>query len=150
MTVVERTGETIARSTTRRKFLQRASTTTFAFVAAWSVNVIRPDLAWANACQVTESGCSCSPYGPCPHSYDCYSSGNCNTTYCTYYKSPHSSTGCWCQKTCCHNCGTRSSYCGYWKCCDCKCSGTLCTCQGFHYTCNGCQGTASPDCVPCC
>jgi len=150
MTVVARAGETIARTTTRRKFLQRASTMTFAAVAAWSVNVIRPDLAWACPCTNCERGTSCSPYGTCPYSHDCLSTASCNTTYCTYHHTPHSNTGCWCQATKCYNCGTQASYCGYWRCCDCNCeNGKLCTCQGFHYTCQGCQ-TASPDCVPCC
>jgi hypothetical protein len=154
MTVVDRAGETIARSTSRRKFLQRAATVTFGFAAAWSVNLVRPDLAYASlgACQSNTAwsdDCSCHPIGPCPAAHDCLSGGGCNTTYCSYYLHYHSSTGCWCSKTCCYNCGTRSSYCGHWKCCDCKCGTTYCTCQGFHYSCNGCK-TAGAKCVPCC
>ncbi len=151
MTVVDRAGETIARSTTRRRFLQRASTVTFAAVAAWSVNVIRPDLAYACPCQNCDPGTPCTPIRDCPHpANDCLTSGDCNTAYCNYLKSVHSNTGCWCQATKCYNCSSgQNSYCGYWKCCDCACGTTHCTCQGFHYTCQGCQ-TASPDCVPCC
>jgi hypothetical protein len=161
MTVVERVGEAVARATTRRRFLERSAVAMFGMAATASVAGLRPAGASANACEENWSGCSCSPYGTCPQSRDC-SAGNCNTTYCTYYTSPHSSTGCWCQMECCYRCGTCQSYCGYYKCCDCVCeaSHTLCTCQGFIYTCTSAArsadsaqaaGPAGPKCpVVCC
>lgn len=145
MSLVARTGETIARNTTRKGFLQRATGAVFAFASASAVGGVFAGTAQANICEATDTSCSCNPYGPCPKLADC-SGGNCVTTYCTYYKTPWSSTGCWCTKTCSYNCGRLGAYIGYYKCCDCKCSGTVCTCQGFVYTCR----TTAADAILCC
>lgn len=150
MTVVERTGEALARATSRRSFLQRSAVAIFGLAAAGAVSGLKASTAWATACTHTDPGQFCTGYGTCPYPHDC-NGGDCNTTYCTYSHGVPWTTspyGCWCQAKHCYQCGGLGAYCGYWQCCDCICEQhQLCTCQGFVYTCN-CGGAA--DCILCC
>lgn len=136
---VERMGEVLARPMTRRRVLSTSAATAFATVAAWTVGATK---ASANTCQATESVCGCDPPNAtyCTHYSSSYCSGAACAGGCTYYYGFYSQTACWCTKKCCYKCGTIYSYCGYYKCCDCKCNGTLCGCRHFVYTCS----TAAP------
>ena len=63
MRVVERAGEVVTRRVDRRAFLRKTAAAAFGITAAWAVEGIGMTSAFANSCQRTETGCSCSPLG---------------------------------------------------------------------------------------
>ena len=120
MAVVERVGEALARRLDRRRVVGRAAAAAFGAVAAWAVEGIGPTGALATHCAITSSDCRCRPPegrfcsgSPCNGA----SSGNGCELYTGHYE-----TGCWCTMTCDG---------GHYKCCDCRCGGTLCGCSAF-------------------
>jgi hypothetical protein len=152
MTLVERTGEQLARRIDRRQFLSRTAAAIFGTAAAFAYQGIRAPRAlgdgpcpWAG----NPYGCHCQPLGGtyCSSHSSSYCSGASCAGGCTVNKSIWPSTGCWCSKNCCYNCGFVSAYCGYYTCCDCTCPFGGCTCKTFTYT---CRCAAAADCVICC
>lgn len=151
-----RPGEILARAVDRRAFLRTFSVAAFGVAAAWAAGFPRPDAALANECQTTSSGCNCTPLNStyCFSLNAGYCSGAICASPCSYYYGVYSSTACWCTLTCCYNGGCTS---GYYKCCDCSCPGSTCTCREFVTTCTtlGPQparstGGLRPNCVPDC
>jgi hypothetical protein len=150
MSIVERTGERIARNVSRRRFLRRSAVAIFGIAAAGAADFVHLPRAAANACEkVDYESCTCHPpYGTYCTSLSGGSNycirGDCNTAVCRYnYNYGWWSTACWCTKTCSYSCGTAYSYKGYYHCCDCTCAGHDCGCRGFVYTCQ------SSGCNPC-
>lgn len=131
--IVDRTGEEVARSLSRRHFFERSATTIFGLAAAWSVGMspARAD----GTCSSTSSLCSCEPLGNVycnswSASY-CNGSACASAAGCSYLHTPYP-TGCWCTKECCYGGGART---GYYRCCDCSCPRGKCTCHVFILTC---------------
>jgi hypothetical protein len=152
MNVVEELGEPFARRLSRRRFLHKAAGTTFGAVAAFAVEGIFAPRAYAITCpNPSYPDCGCQPIGPyCNTINSSYCSGAACAGPCVPYTGIYggSANGCWCTKDCCYNNGT---YSGYYKCCDCSCHGTLCSCRKFHYTCQQTAASAdSPDPIICC
>ena len=150
MTLVEHSGEMLARRIDRKRFLRRAAGTVFGSVTALAVGGIRSPTAFATgSCPNNQDQCNCHPLNSkyCTSFSSSYCSGSACAGGCTYNNSVYPDY-CWCSKNCCYLCGGLSSYCGYWKCCDCTCPGHGgCTCRGFIYT---CRCAAGADCVACC
>lgn len=139
MSLVERSGEELARFIDRRKFLRKAAITIFSFATASAINldqVLNAEASCSYSCPgaaccphggtISDKVCQCSPSNGniCPSSdcnlYDCKTSVGCNPDLSTY----PGSSGCWCTKCCTSGCHTI-----YYVCCDCKCPNNyLCTC----------------------
>lgn len=150
---VERAAEKLARAMNRRQFLSRASAVTFGTITAWTIGASAwPTQGAAVTCAGNTSLCGCSP--PNGTYCDSHNSSYCNGAACAggcTFDTTVWSTGCWCTKTCCYLCGSTDSYCGYYKCCDCKCPGSLkCGCRNFVYTCRNGTRAGSPDGLICC
>ena len=110
MTMVERTGELLARQVGRRRLVNRAAAAVFGVVAAWTVEGIRPPGALAGRCALTTDECRCR--------YDIAPGCGANRRGCELDRSYYS-TGCWCTLTCWYG-GNR---CGHHVCCDNLCPG---------------------------
>jgi hypothetical protein len=129
---VFRSGELLARTMNRRKFLGNMAIAVFGTVAASAARfTLFPDRASAATCQYTSSECDCSPPGGLfctslnnSYCYESACSGGCTYNY-TYYP-----TACWCTQECCYGHST-----AYRQCCDCWCNGRQCGCQQIIYTC---------------
>lgn len=136
MSVVDRAGEEVARTLSRRHFFARSATAVFGLATAWSVGM-SPARADGN-CPSTDpyQGCFCTPIGGiyCNSWSASYCNGSACTGGCTYYKKPPGEyyNGCWCTKECCYGGGART---GYYRCCDCSCPRGKCTCHVFVLTC---------------
>jgi hypothetical protein len=127
MSIVERSGERLARFIDRRKFLKRAAITLFSFATATAISLDQVLTAHASYCSLPiRDVCNCDP----PNSKYCNNikSSYCNGSTCAdgCTSDTHgwpSSGGCWCTQLCSNGC-----YDIYWVCCDCLCSNTLCGC----------------------
>lgn len=143
MSIVERSGEELARRVSRRRFLLKSATTIFATAAAFTLDFPRVPSAHASNCanQGTNPTCVGTPCaaGKC--------SGTACTGGCSADNTVHHTTNCWCTPTSCYNCDSPNRYCSYFTCCDCNCGGSLCLCSVETITCQQCFG---PLCTPCC
>jgi hypothetical protein len=137
---VEGFGESVARVIDRRKFLSRAAIALAGAVAAlaaegtlspsWAVSVNGPcpNPTRAGHCN-PPNGVYCTP-----RSEKCTSDGGCQSPACTFLTTSYS-TGCWCTKQVCLNCGSGCATCGgctechHYVCCDCKCGSERCGCR---------------------
>ncbi|SRR5260221_898620 len=135
MSLVERSGEKVARYVSRRLFLHRTAQGVFAVAAAWAANLLHPLEAFASCPYGTENTCTCTPpngvWCTDSHPGGCNSDGTCNQSICQPWKHNYTSTGCWCTDVCCQPNNTA----GYWVCCDCTCgSPVACGCHAFFRT----------------
>jgi len=147
--------EAVARGFSRRAFLSKAATTIFGAAAAIAVQGLGMTSASANACAATTSSCSCSPPGPyCTAWKASYCSGANCAGACNYDYTYYPTTACWCTASCCGNCGTPSSFCRHYKCCDCTCPPGSCGCRNAIYDCQSLAavsgGGVAPDAGLCC
>ncbi|MBA3413876.1 MAG: hypothetical protein H0U10_01445 [Chloroflexia bacterium] len=134
MALVGRVGEELARTINRRTVVKRAAAAVFGAVAAWSVEGFSRNKALASHCAyVTTGDCSCNPpYGEfCARIDGSYCTGSACTGGCTYDESWRYVGGCWCSATCAYTAEDGSPINGYYKCCDCNCFGTQCSCREF-------------------
>lgn len=134
MAVVGRIGEELARSINRRSALKRVAAAAFGAVAAWSVEGIRKNSALADHCAyVTAGDCSCNPpYGTyCTTIDPSYCSGSSCSGGCVFDESWRYVGACWCSATCEYTAEDGSPTYGYYRCCDCNCYGTQCSCREF-------------------
>lgn len=134
MSIISRAGEGLARSINRRTLLKRASTALFGAVAAMSVEGWRRNSALAGHCAyVTTGDCSCNPpYGTfCSQMDSSYCSGATCSGGCSFDESWRYVGGCWCSATCEYTAEDGSPFSGYYKCCDCNCFGSQCSCREF-------------------
>lgn len=140
MSLLERSGEQVARITNRRTFLRQAATVTFSFAAAWAIEIVHlPTAESYGTCQTTWNTGGCSFSLNCTSIHSTYCSGhNCNTsgTGCKWDTGTHTSTACWCTDTICAGKGS-----GYYVCCDCYCPNPypnggqdICGCSQFVNT----------------
>ena len=134
MTFIGRMGETMARSINRRQALKRVSVAIFGTMSALAVRGPRGDSALAAYCTyITTGDCTCNPSeaGYCNRLDESYCqgarcSGGCEVDDTTSYVG-----GCWCSATCTYPGEGGGQIKGYYKCCDCNCGGTLCSCREF-------------------
>lgn len=139
MTVLDRSGESVARFISRRRFIKGAAVGIFGAVSAWAT--MSPQQVKASHCGSwpDSSNCQCNP----PGGRYC-SSGSCSgsscVSPCTYNYTWYPSTACWCTATCCNGPANR----GYYKCCDCTCSGTACGCRKYIQTGTNCPSAPQP------
>lgn len=111
MTMIERTGEGLARRISRRHLLNRWAAAAFGAAAAWAVEGIHVRSALARRCLITDNEhCRCR--------YDIAPACSGNIESCRLDRSYYS-TGCWCTLTCWYG-GNR---CGHHVCCDYLCPG---------------------------
>lgn len=126
MSILERSGEVLARLTDRRKFLKTTATLIFNLSATLAVS-LDPNLSKSvYGCPVKnyDSDCTCSPLG----AIYCEKIGH----VCNGYKCPDGcstftgiwNTGCWCTKSCLSEKINR-----YYICCDCVCDQNPCGCK---------------------
>lgn len=162
MTIVNRSGELLARKINRRGFLARAATVTFAAAAGFSATFPRMPSALAaqGDCATTTTDTGCGP----PNNFFCssYNASYCNGALCAggcQYDDQDWATACWCTTTVCIDCHTPEPVCYHYKCCDCKnCPGIIkpCGCSEYIEDCRGCIRAPTnnihniPDCIPCC
>jgi len=142
--IVDRAGEEVARSLSRRHFFARSATAVFGLAAAWSVGTspARAD----GPCPNSAEPCNCQPIGNvyCNSWSASYCNGSACAGGCTYYLGAYHN-GCWCTKECCYGGGARS---GYYRCCDCSCSRGKCTCHAFVLTCGTAPASADNPHLP--
>jgi len=152
MITTRRTAESVARRFDRSRFLKRSAASISGFVAAGTVAGIFPPKALANHCAKTVYGnCSCVPVGGryCNNCQDAGCPSDCGAYFGACPAGPNYQ--CWCTPICCYNCGTGNSYCGHWKCCDCDCPSSLCSCRAWTFSCTSCCGPGgAPLGPPCC
>ena len=135
MSLLERAGEGLARRMNRRKVVRRTAAAIFGSVAAWSVKGMRGSAQLADYCTYVEQGeCACDP----PYDQYCtdldpsYCDGpNCGSG-CTVDETYWTVGGCWCSATCQYSDDNGNPLIGYYKCCDCDCYGTSCSCRQFQ------------------
>ncbi len=141
MSIIERSGEKIARFTDRRKFLKRAAITVFSFATASAISLDQVLTVFArtdcnnnnsycpwNSKHAVICDCQCEPING--NYCSSFSWGSCNGASCSgnckadTYAWPNTN-GCWCTLVCLDGCYDR-----YIKCCDCNCgNGNFCTCS---------------------
>ncbi|MFM9105510.1 MAG: hypothetical protein ACKOWF_02290 [Chloroflexota bacterium] len=134
MSVIGRMGEAMARSINRRQALKRASVVVFGVVSALAVRGPRGDSALAGYCTyITTGDCTCNPAdGAYCNRFDesfcdgARCSGGCKVDDVTSYVG-----GCWCSATCTYPGDNGGRINGYYKCCDCNCGGSRCSCREF-------------------
>lgn len=134
MAFTGRVGEQLARSINRRSALKRASAAVFGAVAAWSVEGFSRNRALADHCAyITRGDCSCNPpYGQfCATIDSSWCSGSTCSGGCVFDESWRYVGACWCSATCSYTADDGSPISGYYKCCDCNCYGTQCSCREF-------------------
>lgn len=134
MTMVERVGEGLARRTSRRRTLKRASMAVFGAVAAWTTQGFKGDGALAYHCgYVTEGDCTCNPpYGLyCNRMDNSYCTGAACSGGCYYDESYRYVGACWCSAICQYTGQDGYPLVGYYQCCDCNCYGQQCACRQF-------------------
>lgn len=159
MSLVERSGEILARRVNRRRFLVRAAAVTFATATGIAVTLPKSPSAFAalGDCYGSPQTPPCDPPGYyCTH----YSSSYCNGAACSggcNYDTFDYPTACWGTTVQCANCRTVEPYCYHYKCCDCSCpGGVTCGCSQYIEDCRGCIRAPTnninniPDCIPCC
>ena len=136
MSFVYKAGEVVARRMDRRRLLKRTAAGVFGVTAAWAVEGVRAPSALARTCVSVSSACHCAPIGPWCNTVEqewC-DNGKC-AGGCMFYHEIYPPTGCWCTTDCCYRKSDGSRYCGYYKCCDCRCPRrTYCSCKKFHKT----------------
>lgn len=133
--LLERLGEGLTRKVSRRSTLEKMAKATFAAAAGIAAGgLFGAKRAYAYTCSTWSSSCECFP----PNNRYCNIS-QCNAENCTggcqFEYAGYPGTACWCTATCCNfNCSEK----GYYKCCDCNCSGTVCSCAHRVSTCGPC------------
>lgn len=133
----DRFAEGVARVTDRRQFIARTAGTLAGAGMMLAAGTWRPSAARASHNCVNRSTYPSCPgigtMGFCPsqgcNNSKCRKEAGCITYAATY------ANGCWCSAHRCYGCGGRGGYCGYYRCCDCKCSGRACSCRSFVVTC---------------
>jgi hypothetical protein len=134
MSIIARAGEGLARGINRRTAIKRAASAVFGAVAALSVEGWKRNSALAGHCAyVTTGDCSCNPpYGTfCSQIDASYCSGATCAGGCSFDESWRYVGGCWCSATCEYTAEDGSPFSGYYKCCDCNCYGSQCSCREF-------------------
>ncbi len=126
MTMIEHTGEALARRISRRRLLNRWAAAAFGMAAAWAVEGFHVRSASALACEVRDRDhCHCR--------YD-IAPGCGSTEGCTLDTSYYQSTGCWCTLTCRYG----RNLCGHHVCCDYLCPGISGQCIGDTFVRDAC------------
>lgn len=140
MSIIDRSGEEIARIIDRRKFLKRAAIVIFSFATASAISLDRFSTARANnpycsfpdshKCTCDVNGRYCTSVSP---SYCVDGDWQCNSQAKCYYDptiewSSGNGNGCWCTDVCedgCHEI--------YYVCCDCICPHNVkCSCTQVY------------------
>src|SRR5205085_10945203 len=116
MTIVARAGEELARSISRRGFLNKTAALMFTTAAGLAAS---PRALATGSCPNSSEPCECDP----PFNRYCtawnlsYCNGSACRSPCSYTSSYGYSDYCWCSHSCSHT-GTGT---GYYVCCDCSC-----------------------------
>ena len=131
MSIIERSGEKLARFIDRRKFLKQTAISLFSFATASAISLDQLLIAHATYCTLPISGhCNCQPLGNqyCNNINSSYCSGSKCSGGCSAYIPTRggwpNSGGCWCTLEC-----PDGNHDTYYVCCDCKCPNNIfCTC----------------------
>lgn len=134
MSLVEHSGEELARFIDRRKLLKRAAIAIFSLTTATVINLDHMFTAHASSyCpypNITPK-CDCNPPGGryCFFMNPSYCNGHICAGKCTPFTAAWpNSGGCWCTEICADGCND-----AYSVCCDCTCPGNTCTCSQIYY-----------------
>ncbi|SRR6266852_2339213 len=132
--LVDRSGEELARVIDRRKFLRRLAVGIFSLATGTVIALDQTGTARAAGyCPYSDISayCGCTPENGryCNDLNPSYCNGYHCAGGCTHDTNWHG-TGCWCTKECTSGC-----YTVYYVCCDCHCNGQGCTCgHGYQVT----------------
>jgi len=132
---VDQTGEKLARTVDRRKFLKRMCVSIFSLTTGAVLTFVLDKSSIADASGYCPYGnidqsCGCQPsYGIyCTQLNSNYCSGHTCSGGCSH-DTNWGGSGCWCTLECT---GGSCGYTVYYICCDCHCAGQGCTCaEGY-------------------
>ena len=128
LSIVKYMGEGLARLISRRKFMRRVATNTFAMVASGMTEwTFMPSTQAKSYCQYLSSDTTCHPYSGkyCDTINSSYCSGADCSGGCTLDTS-FWITGCWCTLK---HCDLLQRVYVYYECCDCLCQSQSCGCH---------------------
>lgn len=144
---VDQTGEKLARTVDRRKFLKGMCVSIFSLATGTVLTITLDKASIARASSYCPNGYSIQQTCGCTPEDNIYCN-QINSNYCSGYKcaggcshdTNWGGSGCWCTLECT---GGSCGYTVYYVCCDCHCAGQGCTCgEGFIVN----YANKGPDC----